>query len=113
VIVAEEQARQEGVDSEVSEATGFSSAKTVMAQLKSEKETKPQPRLHPMFRNRGPGASSSRSGSAQPNHKKKPRMKIHDDDVVELLSSEDEIEAFDASVGEARRIPSPATDGVE
>lgn len=93
VVVDEEQQRQAGADDDVREAQGFVSASTVPLD-DPPSPPKTEAPLHPMFR-QGSESSLSRASSVAPTKGRRrtsgTRTKV-EDDVIEILSSEDELD---------------------
>lgn len=110
VVVSDEQGRQDAADADVAEAGGFTSALALpLEDIKPKVEAKPfasDVRLHPMFQ--GAAASGpSRRRSAE----KQVRVKI-ENDVVEILSSEDELDEPDIKPVKRDSVPpSSETEG--
>lgn len=90
VTVAQERERQQalnpdGMDNEFTPASAVVDALPVR---------KPKLAVHPMFRHNPAESLRSRSGSEDSKRDQKPKIKV-EDDVVEILSSDDEFEEVD------------------
>ncbi|KAL1411641.1 ATP-dependent DNA helicase srs2 [Vanrija albida] len=96
VTVAQEQGRLQALNPDDT-VNDFTSASAVASEPPARK---PKPAVHPMFRHNPAESLRSRSASEDSKADRKPKVKV-EDDVVEILSSDDEFEEVDIDEAEA------------